>query len=961
MSEVEDYLHSKGLQTRPGTGSNVRLPCFFHGEDAGKRGRLYVNVGVDEKTAGLYLCHVCGVRGNFVTLKRHFGDEVERDIDVASQHTAILEMAANFYASVRDSMATEYLVKERGLTPETIERHQIGFAPGGRALLQLLRGTFGIQEILATGMVVERGGKHQDFLQEQVTIPYHVNGMVVAIRGKEIGGKYVTPPGTKARVFNVDSANRAKELVITEGEFDALVLEQLGFPSLGVPGAGTFQPGWVDYFTDTRRVYILFDPDAAGRAGTERVLQAIGTKGKAIDLPIPEGAEPKEVDPSYLVVQQNWGKDEFLALFNQAAKAGSLLISVREAYEEHQLLASTSGLQLGYEVLDQALEPGLLPGQVAIPLAKTNSGKEISTSQAVPTPTGYRKAGDLQPGDHVFGVDGLATLVTGVFPQGMKPLYRMTFSDGSYLDSGLDHLWEVQHRCGRHHREWESVVMTTKEIMDSGLQGKGREWKYQIPMTEPVQYPTRTDYRTDPYTLGTLIANGDTPDLDKFIPEEYLLGSVQQRIALLRGLMDGDGSASRATPDAVRTCSPRLAEDVVELVASLGGTGTVGLSQRHDGKPDERLVSIVLPAGVLPFSTFRKARVTKPRARHNRVPRRAIVSIDYIEDDECVCIAVDHPRALYLAGRTYVATHNTLLLLNIMHRAARSQKSLKFLFVSLEQTRSEWFDRARRLWFFDNPCDPALNADTWDEIGEKGQAALHQWINDGTQAFWQDRLYLIDNNRVSEDALNGALAEYKELTGAVPDLVCVDYLGYWAAAFSGNNRYEKVTNAVMGLKAIAKEWRVPIISPHQVSRMAEFGTEFSIDQGRDSGAVEETADFVFQLWNLDDTKGNKDRVGKMMLKVGKSRHGGKGRLVNLQFGYLSLVVVPEEDHFCYRAEREAKWERSGVVPWDQAIYYHHLGLEPDLSKFEKKPKSKTPASFLPNPRRGAKQGPQLVD
>jgi len=1061
--DIRAYLISKGVMVKGQSGGNLRTTCFFCNEEPNKRGRLYIGVD-DERTAGLYLCHRCGARGNLVTLRRHFGDEDLAESDPVSRHTNVLAAAARFYARCRDTVAVEYLHQDRALSDATIERHEIGFAPGGRSLYEELRKDFSPADILETGLVVKRNREFVDFLQAgQITIPYHINGMVVAIRGKEIGGKYLTPPGTKARLFNVDVVPRAEELVLAEGEFDALVLEQLGYAALGVPGANVFQEHWVDYFTDARRVYIAFDPDEAGHAGTERVLGLLGPKAKRVDLPVPEGVAPKDIDPSYLVAQERWGRDNFDALFSAALGSSTLLVTVNEAYLEWGDLQNASGLRLGFPLLDRAIKPGLLPGQVVVPLAKTNSGKATKYTESVPTPEGFRLVGDLDIGDEVFGVDGLPTEVIGVFPQGRRPLYRVTFSDRSHLDCSGDHLWEIQFQAGG---TWQSAVMTTLEIL---AVPRWRRRKWQIPIMAAVQYDHRADLEVDPYLMGTLLAIDDL-SASRRIPEKYLLGSIPQRRALLQGILDGAlVSRQAANVVAVRTDSLELAEDLASLVCSLGGTATIERLDRSGRNSRQFRVSLSTPDDIVLLGR-------RTHGRH-QVPTRRITSIEPVGEEDCVCIAVNNIRGLYVVGRRYLTTHNTLLLLSFMQRASMvpGQEASRFLFVSLEQTRSEWFERARRQWFFYHPCEPARNALAWERVGDQGRQALHRWIDEGTLAYWTDRLWIVDQNRLTEDHLNAAIEEFQENTGAAPNLVLVDYLGYWAASAPGTSRYEKVSNAVMSLKAVAKAWRVPIIAPHQVSRGAEFGTEFAIDQGRDSvtgdtrvlladgrweridslvgktpvvftmtgdqrlttrqalkvwnkgrrevitvatssgrrfsatpehpvfgedgkwvhvedlhlgdriavppmgtirrlrelhdsrvafddivaifpageadvydmtvpgthcfvgefvyansGAVEETADFVFSLWNADDTRGNQVRAGQLNLKIGKSRHGGKPSQFSLQMGYLSLVIVPREDKVCEaRAAVEADWVQHGV-PWDEAIYHHHLGLRPDV-------------------------------
>ncbi len=55
------------------------------------------------------------------------------------------------------------------------------------------------------------------------------------------------------------------------------------------------------------------------------------------------------------------------------------------------------------------------------------------------TPSGWRRIGDIKAGDHVFSRDGNIYDVVGVFPQGGKDSYRVTFDDGSWNACGIDH------------------------------------------------------------------------------------------------------------------------------------------------------------------------------------------------------------------------------------------------------------------------------------------------------------------------------------------------------------------------------------------------------------------------------------------------------------------------------------------------------------------------------------------
>jgi replicative DNA helicase len=254
----------------------------------------------------------------------------------------------------------------------------------------------------------------------------------------------------------------------------------------------------------------------------------------------------------------------------------------------------------------------------------------------------------------------------------------------------------------------------------------------------------------------------------------------------------------------------------------------------------------------------------------------------------------------------------SIWLLNMFERICTVQPDKKILFVSLEQTRGEWWERARRIYRFFHPG--ATDADAAN--------------------FWRPRLFIDDRNRVNEDQLLGLIEDFKYETGQKPDLIGVDYLGYWARSFKGMP-YERTSDAIMSLKAIAKDQRIPIIVPHQVSRMVMHGTEPALDSLRDSGVTEETADFVFVLWGEDTMSGKsiEDRTGELHLKILKSRHGGSGHRDSFAFAPLSLAIVPSLDSRAVFARNELYYQSVYMASWEQAQMRHEAGTPKDLVDF----------------------------
>lgn len=257
-------------------------------------------------------------------------------------------------------------------------------------------------------------------------------------------------------------------------------------------------------------------------------------------------------------------------------------------------------------------------------------GKLLPDSEPVLTPDGWRANGSICAGDSVIGQDGRATKVMGVFPQGVQPIVKVTFSDGTWVRCSWDHLWQVQHaRNDGPHRYPETNgrwrLMTTREIMDAGLVDGAGNRNWRIPMVRPVEFEEK-QLPVDPYLLGVLLGDGGlshsairiTTDAtivgalalkgrhfdhrsegitefrvsdsdgtlkkalrsigvhgnrswEKHVPDEYLLASVDQRLSLLQGLMDTDGYAMPDGGAEFCSTSPSLIHAVIELVQSLGG------------------------------------------------------------------------------------------------------------------------------------------------------------------------------------------------------------------------------------------------------------------------------------------------------------------------------------------------------------------------------------------------------
>ena len=368
---------------------------------------------------------------------------------------------------------------------------------------------------------------------------------------------------------------------------------------------------------------------------------------------------------------------------------------------------------------------GHVPGGILL-WGPPGTGKGQPVSGLVMTPSGPRRMGDLLPGDFVIGSDGGPTRVTEVHLLGERDLFEVTFSDGASLAVTEDHLWQVTSRYGG------TKVRSTADLVDRLTEADGHS-RYRIPMAAPAQFIER-DLPLDPYLMGALLGDGtfrhqiaiSSADIDvlarvemllpggdglvrksefdwsivggetrtalkelglfghysyeKWIPEEFLWSSIDQRLRLLQGLMDTDGSVDQRGVVEYCTTSDRLAEDVRCLVRSFGGTCTMTTRVTRFGPEGDKrrgrpvhTIRMSLPADLAPVLLDRKAARLRPRTKY--FPHRRIVSIEPAGREEARCIRVAATDHLYVADH-FIVTHNTL-----MAEAVAGETGKPFVFV----------------------------------------------------------------------------------------------------------------------------------------------------------------------------------------------------------------------------------------------------------------------------------------
>ena len=168
--------------------------------------------------------------------------------------------------------------------------------------------------------------------------------------------------------------------------------------------------------------------------------------------------------------------------------------------------------------------------------------------------------------------------------------------------------------------------------------------------------------RWQPGMTGRLRALG--LHLNKHIPAIYLRVSEQQRRAILAGLLDTDGTVSRCGAVEFTTTNPQLAQDVYEIICSLGFRPSLRCGRsRYKEKDCGPKWTLAFTTDEQVFRLERKAIAHKERLRNYSTERnrfRYVVAVREVPSRPVRCIQVESRSHLYLAGQSMIPTHNSL-------------------------------------------------------------------------------------------------------------------------------------------------------------------------------------------------------------------------------------------------------------------------------------------------------------
>ncbi|MFA5027044.1 MAG: hypothetical protein WC713_04160 [Candidatus Methylomirabilota bacterium] len=316
---------------------------------------------------------------------------------------------------------------------------------------------------------------------------------------------------------------------------------------------------------------------------------------------------------------------------------------------------------------------------------KFNSGEEIVAGGehlwSVMTTTG---APSIKNTDTLFGLKG-----KWFIPRVHRPMFSS--NERLPLDPYLLGLW-----LGDGHSYSSRITTSDPEIVEyikewsyrngggvsiDKIQNSGKALTYSIRGKEKERNPATGQYQLNSETLFGRLRNmglmrrseDKITKPGKHIPSEYLKASYQDRLELLRGLMDTDGCHHSNNLSIFIQKEGRLVNDVVKLIESLGGWPRVHevhpeRAENSWAKPGVKYYQIHFSIFDNPFKLKKKADKWRPMIR--KVDKNKIVSIEPTEICKMRCLTVDAKDGLFCVGERFTVTHNTATGISMIMGAA---------------------------------------------------------------------------------------------------------------------------------------------------------------------------------------------------------------------------------------------------------------------------------------------------
>lgn len=612
---------------------------------------------------------------------------------------------------------------------------------------------------------------------------------------------------------------------------------------------------------------------------------------------------------------------------------GKVVERIDELYHRDQS-SDITGIATGFIDLDGKTS-GLQPGDLIIVAGRPSMGKAQPLNAWVKTPDAWKQMGHLRVGDQLASEDGQPSWVTGVYPQGKKDIYRVTFSDGRSAECCDEHLWRVMYR------DWsEPRVLSTHKLIEmlGCVRYRNRLWidyasgdfghNQELPVDpwvlgallgdgtlayshSSVMFSTNSEHMVNQMNArlghnmelvhaqafdwrvvwkGRIQANGARARApgyfreslealgvlgklshEKFIPTEYLNSSKENRLALLQGLMDTDGWIERWGSIRFASSSLRLAEDTAALVRSLGGFCSIAEKKTSFSYQGERREGRL--SYVLNMSFYNGLVVFTQPEKVARV-RSDWKHTRRLTFSHIEKVREDFAQCISVShpARTYLTNDYVLT-----HNTAFSLNIGEHVAV----------EEGHAVAVFSMEMGAAQLA--MRLLGSVGRLDQHRLrtgrLNDedwprltyAVEKMQNAQMFIDETPALSSMEVRARCRRLARQCGKL-GLVIIDYLQLMGSGSAGENRATEISEISRSLKGLAKELQCPVIALSQLNRSLEQRPNKRpvMSDLRESGAIEQDADVILFIYRDEVYNPDSPDKGTAEIIIGKQRNGPIG-------------------------------------------------------------------------------------
>jgi len=463
----------------------------------------------------------------------------------------------------------------------------------------------------------------------------------------------------------------------------------------------------------------------------------------------------------------------------------------------------------GIGKIDETLEGGLGKGELGVIVGSSSFGKVQPYDSKVVTPDGIKNMGDIHEGDYVIGADGKPHVVTTVYPHTDWDFYKVTFSDGTFTECGMEHLWNVRNIFSKDkNKDFETLPLS--EIVKKGLRTKKGQNRFEIPTCKPVEF-----IKNDDLAFSTI------EDREKFLIET--IGDENMHNDLLQ--------ITDSLEDAAR---------ISFVVRSLGGISQVF---EYGGN----------------YNLFIRWNTNK-----------TIQSVEFSRKADGQCIMVDSEEHLYLTD-DFIVTHNTSLTTAISSFAStyccpqNNDEGFKVLQIVFE-------DRIKQIQRKHIGRITGIEAKDLSKPGIVDQVK-EQLEHYPFREMMQKNLRIIrlPSGEKTADDIKRLIIKLRN-NGFSPDLVIIDYFEcLLCKGDSSDDKWEKEGKTMRKFESIAGELNIGIWIPVQGTKDSLNAEVVTMDKAGGSFKKIQIAHIVMSIARtVNDIENNIATIAILKNRAGKA-------------------------------------------------------------------------------------------